>query len=862
MLQPNTTYFIKARSVNQHGVSADSNVISVVTTNTLTNNNITNIPANPTILNISILGNSIEFNILNDVNAQYYLISISTLSDFSSYVYEQIRFNTRLNLNYNTTYYYRLYAVNILGASGFSQGQFVTTNLLRTPILRAVYNLSSIGGSIYWTPTPTADNYTLEIALNSSFTNLVSSQTTTNNQYTVGSLSEDTLYFVRVRANRISPLLVSNYSKPISFKTLTGSNTQSNITYLNLNNLTVSTLYITDITALLSWTSNDKYDNYYYELSLVNDFSTTVETGTIPINNITLTNLTENTIYYFRVRGVNKNNISQYTTINFKTFTKTSNISPPILFQFTEITSSSMKANWQKQTNVNKYILDIDTTALFNSFTRYYLDNVDNFALLNLASNTTYYVRLFSVSDLLREVSLNSNSASQTTFNSPPVLTLSDPEVFNNEVKLTWLTSPQYIKYELSIFTNLGNYLGFYKNYNLGNVNTHTVRYFLFSNKTYKYRIRAFKSNGDFREIYGTFTTLALAPELNIASNGLDINWIGEAKNIDIAYDRNFTEFFKDYPDNLIFKNYHRLPNLTKKVRIYDNNGLYSEIIDIDKLNWIRTTNKTHNSITIQWNNKYDYYLIQVLNNNGSVLPSYVYPVKTNQNFYTINNLNKNTNYKFRIYNEFDEYLPYEDTTLIHAPTDLSESSSLVVNTDDILLVDSSKNAIGLKFSNNFDYYNLDYSDNSSFVWFESLTEVKNEVVINDLQSNTLYYFRVKGIINDEICQNFYNLQISTENTISYPNIINEIPILSQAIITNGEFNFTVTLLSNNHTDFHVEISSVNNFSYIDEVLDIKKFNKNKFTLFNLGNSPKYIRVFCFNPEYRSKYSNTVSVNI
>ena len=91
-MNPNTTYYIKGRTVTTSGISDDSNIVSVTTTTSLDNLNITSLPLPPIVSKLSILNNSAIFSIENyDLPTfNFYKITISEFSDFSTTVYDEL----------------------------------------------------------------------------------------------------------------------------------------------------------------------------------------------------------------------------------------------------------------------------------------------------------------------------------------------------------------------------------------------------------------------------------------------------------------------------------------------------------------------------------------------------------------------------------------------------------------------------------------------------------------------------------------------------------------------------------------------------------------------------------------------------
>lgn len=870
-MNPNTTYYIKGRTVTTSGISDDSNIVSVTTTTSLDNLNITSLPLPPIVNKLSILNNSAIFSIENyDLPTfNFYKITVSEFSDFSTTVYNELVIEKnkefKLTLDFNTLYYYKLATYNVLGKSVDVTGSFTTAGELEPPTLRGVTDLTAINAKFYWSKTYNATNYRFDLALDSAFTNLIINQQTLGdvNFHNLNTLTQNTTYYLRIKS--IDGSRESVFSNTISFTTLNGIETNDDFKYINLNVINLSTTYITSTEGLFYW--DDSFDNYFYEVSDVANFSNILESGNLKTNSLHLTNLSSETIYYVRVKGFIDDSESLYSTVNFTTYSTNITLSVPVILSTNNVTASSFFVFWQKRNYASKYRLDISKSNTFTTYARHYLSDVDRFNLCNLESNTIYYLRLYGITDTNRQISPSSTTFSTTTLSNPPTIILSDPELLEqNQVALRWITDEDYETYEITIFSYDGGILGFYNNYNLGFTDNHTVRYFLISGKTYTYRIRGITSTGNFTEALDDFSVPSNPPEIALSSNGLDVTWEGSADTVELAYDSDFINLEKGYPQSLLHSNFTTLPNTARYARLYENDGYKSRVLKLDNVKWVRTISKTIDSIELEWNDLYAEYFVQVIDVLTSVvLSDYIIPKSTTNNNFVVTNLEKNKEYRFNIFtydsNEKIEYNQYRDRTKIHEETDYTTPQNDTLSSIYATLTGATVNALGIELSNLKDYYDIEYSDNVDFLWSETISEATGKLVINELKEGTQYNVKVISILGNY--RNTYPaIYTATTDTFSTVDDISNItPVLANPVFTNGGYSFNMTFTGTN-TDFRVEISNLPTFNVLDNFVNVVKNSNKKFTLFNLGKVNYYFRVVCNNSEYISKYSNIINLDL
>ncbi|HNW61303.1 MAG TPA: T9SS type A sorting domain-containing protein, partial [bacterium] len=130
-----------------------------------------------------------------------------------------------VSLSYSTTYYWRVSATNSSGTSSWSSRSFNTMDEPLQPPDPPVLNSPgngvsgiSISSTLSWNAAARATSYTLQVATNSSFSNLVINQSgISGTSYSV-SLSYSTTYYWRVNAANSAG--VSMWSTPFSFSTV------------------------------------------------------------------------------------------------------------------------------------------------------------------------------------------------------------------------------------------------------------------------------------------------------------------------------------------------------------------------------------------------------------------------------------------------------------------------------------------------------------------------------------------------------------------------------------------------------------------------------------------------------------------
>ncbi len=253
------------------------------------------------------------FELSNDTTKNSFIVD-STLVDTTKFVSD---------LTNRTSYYWKIKAKNELGWGNPSRWSKFTT-IVDTPVdvtLKSPLNNDenvSKPISLIWNKSALAENYTLQVSLNSVFgSSVIDSSGITDTSFTVNSLDNSTKYFWRIKANNIGG--ESTWSDVWSFTTL-GVPTAPTLI------LPENDLELADTTNNIEfvWSSVDMIDSYTLEASANENFDSLF----VSINDLTDTNYIYSNqlipgIFYWRVNAKNLAGIGDWSNIYSFTITLT-----------------------------------------------------------------------------------------------------------------------------------------------------------------------------------------------------------------------------------------------------------------------------------------------------------------------------------------------------------------------------------------------------------------------------------------------------------------------------------------------------------------------------------------------------------
>lgn len=381
----------------------------------------------------------------------------------------------------NTTYYYRVKAINSNQESVYSNVIAVTTlddndaNITPLPVNNPVINsiYTDVTTTTIYIELPDPNTYTKEykltISTNSDLSSPIYNQLTylvdkntcivTDNDInyialSIGNLTSNTLYYGGLKASN---------------KIGSSSNTTFNFTTLKPTKapIAIGVTDLTAITARANWNSVYLADSYRLDVASDSSFASLV------IDNLNVGNvlyydipvLVENTDYYYRVRCVigsntsNHSNVIKFTTLDgVETYDGLSyNINAPTIKQLKNINDTEAIIFWNKVDKAESYTLDLSTSPTFSSFI---LNNITlkntEYKLTGLTANTIYYFRVRANS-----TAYNSNFSStvfttltvNSGLNAPQLLTPTSNLISSQTVALNWVTRTYATRYYIQVST-------------------------------------------------------------------------------------------------------------------------------------------------------------------------------------------------------------------------------------------------------------------------------------------------------------------------------------------------------------------------------------------------------------------------
>ncbi len=746
-------------------------------------------------------------------SATGYYLDVATDAGFTSFVsgYDNLDVGnvTTKNvtgLNAGSDYYYRVRAYNANGTSGNSNIISLTTtpNAPSAPVATAATNISQTSFDANWNVATGATGYYLDVATDAGFTTFVSgydnldvSNVTT---YNVSGLSAATDYYYRIRAYNSGG--TSGNSNVISLTTLPNppnppvATAATNISQTAFDaNWNAST-----DTDDLTFTA----DGYYLDVATDAGFTSFVSGyQNLDVGNVTtysVTALSAQTDYYYRVRAYNTGGTSSNSNVISVTTTPNAP-SPPVATAATNIAQTSFDANWDASSGATGYYLDVATDNGFTSMVPGYdnldVSNVTTYSVSGLSAQTDYYYRIRAYNT--GGTSSNSNIISLTTLPNPPAAPVATAatNVQQTFFEANWDASTGATGYYLDVATDNGftSMVPGYDNLDVSNVTTYNVTG-LSAQTDYYYRVRAYNTGGaSANSNVISVTTLPFDPNApvalpatNIQQTSFDANWEAVAGAItyylDVATDIAFTSFVAGY-NNLNTGNVtiYSVSGLTGgtdyyyRVRSETGGGTSSNsnIIVVTTLPGVPLPPTALPASMIQassfdanWDPSAgaDGYYLDVATDNGFVnlLPSYDNLDVGNLTTYSVTGLDPDTYYYYRL-RAYNISGTSGNSNIVEVIT-LMEIPLPPVAINATLIQSHSFNA-NWEPSLGADAYYLDVSSDNSFgsylPGFENLDVGNtNTYAVTGVSPNSTYYYRLRAYNNGGTSGNSNTVSVTT----------------------------------------------------------------------------------------------------
>lgn len=434
------------------------------------------------------------------------------------------------------------------------------------PVIASPSELNQFSFRANWNPSPSATKYYLDVSTNINFTSFV---TGFNNKDAgdvifcdVTGLAKNTTYYYRVRA--WCAYGISLNSGTMSATTLLDPPAQPSAPVV----IPATILSLTGFTA--NWNPSATSTGYRIDVAKDDGFTQFVtgynDKDVGNVLNTTVTGLTKNTDYYYRVRAYN-----QYgTSSNSNSILVTTWPEPPSAansLDATNISQTFFTANWNAVSTATGYRIDVATDVGFTSFISGFnnkdVSNTTNFIVTGLTENVTYYYRIRAYNK--GGTGLSSSPVIVTTLRYPPEapIALQGSNISHTHFTANWNSVPAAAGYLIDVATDMGFTIivtGL-NNKDVNNVTNFTVTG-LEENVTYYYRIRGYNNGGAGLNSniisVTTLITLPSPPDSPLALQPTDLshtyftaNWksvsTAAGYRLDVATDNSFTTFVSGF---------------------------------------------------------------------------------------------------------------------------------------------------------------------------------------------------------------------------------------------------------------------------------------------------------------------------
>lgn len=289
---------------------------------------------------------------------------------------------TDSELPHNTLYYYR---ISIDNADSYTDPLNISARTLHLPI--DTFTATTISESqidLAWTDSnQEGTGFEIQISTdNENFSTLEIIDDITTNAFSVENLLEGVTYYFKLR---VIDTLNQNVSEFITANAITNLITPTNFIATASSN-----------TITLVWKDNsNKEKNYTVEQSL-DGINFTVLTTDLERNSTTfeITNLGEETEYFYRVRATNNQIQSAYSNIDSDTTT----IAIPTGLSLEVISDTEILATWNNSSNIeDNYVLERSLDGITFSTSFVLGVNVEQYNNTGLTPGTMYFYRIKAV---------------------------------------------------------------------------------------------------------------------------------------------------------------------------------------------------------------------------------------------------------------------------------------------------------------------------------------------------------------------------------------------------------------------------------------------------------------------------------
>lgn len=352
-----------------------------------------------------------------------------------------------------------------------------------------------------WSAVQSASSYSVQVALDSAFTNLVVNQSGLSaTSYTAVGLSQNTKYYWRASASTL--LILSSWSNAWSFTTSSPPVIPGTPVLISPADSSVNQ----PATIILSWNASPNTNHYWIQISANQSFSNPIiGDSSITDTSYQANNLASSTTFYWRVKGLSSSSSGSWSNV-WSFSTQSSQIQPPA--QPTLVypangalnISTSATLSWNTSAGADHYWIQVASDPAFSNmiYTNYSLTGTSQ-QIQGLSNNVTYYWQVKAVnaggqSPWSSQWNFNTVNLPATSLNVPSLISPSNGAVSNPDtITFSWSPVPNASKYHFQ----LSDSSEFYNLISDDSMLTDTsVQVFnLKPNKTFDWRVKAENSN-------------------------------------------------------------------------------------------------------------------------------------------------------------------------------------------------------------------------------------------------------------------------------------------------------------------------------------------------------------------------------
>ncbi|MCO5385849.1 MAG: cell wall-binding repeat-containing protein [Desulfosporosinus sp.] len=427
-LSEDTTYYYKVVSVNSAGTSSYSTKTYATTDDSDDDSDNDSDLSAPTDLTATAVGSDeieLDWDSVSDASSYYVYRSTSSSGTYSKIATTTASRYTDDDLEEDTTYYYKVKAVDGSDTSAYSSRDYATTSDsdeddsdesdLSAPTDLTARAESSSEIYLDWDSVSNASFYHVFRSTSSSgtYSNI---ETTTTSSYTDSDLEKDTTYYYRVKA--VSSSETSAYSSK-AYASTSDSDDSDDSDLSAPKNLTAEAESSSEI--YLDWDSVSDASSYYVYRS-ASSSGTYSKIGTTTSSRYTDSDLEEDTTYYYKVKAVDGSDTSEYSSRDYATTSDSdeddsddSDLSAPTDLTARVESSNEIYLDWDSVSDATSYYVYTSTSSS-GTYSKIASTTTSSYRDTNLSKNTTYYYKVVAVNS--SDTSAYSTKAYATTASS------------------------------------------------------------------------------------------------------------------------------------------------------------------------------------------------------------------------------------------------------------------------------------------------------------------------------------------------------------------------------------------------------------------------------------------------------------